>query len=41
MESTSASIKHNIRPVIYLDSKTTVEGGNGSLDNPYVLGRGI
>lgn len=40
MVTTAASMPHNVRPVVYLNSKTTITGGNGTIDNPFVLGKG-
>ena len=40
MVTTAASMPHNVRPVVYLNSKTTIVGGNGTIDNPFVLGKG-
>ena len=30
--------KYYVRPEFYLDGKVNIKSGNGSLDNPYVLG---
>ncbi len=40
MGSVAAYNSHNIRPVIYLDSEVTIESGNGTDKDPYVLGKG-
>ena len=40
MESTSTSLPHYVRPVVYLNSKVTIESGNGTIENPYILGKG-
>ena len=40
MESSAASNFYNIRPVVYINSLTTIERGTGSKTDPFILGRG-
>ena len=41
MESVSVSNEHFVRPVLYLYNDVVLVGGNGTIDNPYTIERGI